>query len=153
VSEGDQFGLIGSNLEDWTYRGDRQDTNLNLRAQQALPKKMDSQQMMELLLKEMRAWREKIAAGTEVIQAETEATKARTKAMRENMGASREEKIELKPKTEVKALACQKMETHQEERKPTPPYRKPEAAQKDEVLKVDAEVMLVREPKKKRRRD
>jgi cell division protein FtsB len=61
---------------------------------------MNSQQMMEFLLKEMRAWREMTATGTEAIQAETEATKARTeaikarmKAMRENIGASHKEMV------------------------------------------------------------
>jgi hypothetical protein len=40
-----------------------------------------------------------------------------------------------------------------DEKKPTSLDRKPEAAQKEEVPKVDAEVVPVGEPKKKRRRD
>jgi hypothetical protein len=50
-------------------------------------------------------------------------------------------------------LACQEMEAHQEEKKPTSPDRKAEAAQKDEVPAESAEVMPVGEPKKKRCRD
>jgi hypothetical protein len=37
----------------------------------------------------------------------------------------------IEPETEVKTMACQQMETHQEEKKPTSPDRKPEAAQKE----------------------
>jgi hypothetical protein len=51
------------------------------------------------------------------------------------------------------AMACQEMEAHQEERKPTSPDRRPEAAQEDEVPAEDATVMPVRELKKKQRRD
>jgi hypothetical protein len=51
------------------------------------------------------------------------------------------------------AMACQDMEAHQEERKPTSPDRKLEAAQEDEVPAEDTTVMPVREPKKKRCRD
>jgi hypothetical protein len=47
-------------------------------------------------------------------------------------------------------LACQEMEAHQEEKEPTSPDRKPEAAQKDEAHVDDAEAMLVGEPKKKK---
>jgi hypothetical protein len=50
-------------------------------------------------------------------------------------------------------LACQEMEARQEEKKPTSPDRKPEAAQKAEVPAENATVMPVGEPKKKRRRD
>jgi hypothetical protein len=52
------------------------------------------------------------------------------------------------------ALACRKMtEERLEEKKPTSPDRKPEAAQKAEVPAENATVMSVGEPKKKRRMD
>jgi hypothetical protein len=50
-------------------------------------------------------------------------------------------------------MACQGMEAHQEEEKPASLDTKPEAAQQEEVLVEDAEVILVGEPKKKRHRD
>jgi hypothetical protein len=49
---------------------------------------MDSQQMMELLLKEMRAWREKMATETEAIRAEMAAV--RDKRIKANMNAWKE---------------------------------------------------------------
>jgi hypothetical protein len=99
---------------------------------------MDSQQMMELLLTEMRAWGEKIAARTEVI-------KARTKAVRENMGTSHKEIVaEVKPERDAESMACQEtmevhleedgtmacqeMEARPEEEEPTSVDMKPEAA-------------------------
>jgi hypothetical protein len=96
--------------------------------------------MVELLLKEMRAWREMVAAGTE--------------AMRDNTGASHEEmEIGRKPETEEGTMACQETEARpEEEKKPTSSDRKPEAAE-EEIPEEDAEVMPVGEPKKKRRRD
>jgi hypothetical protein len=98
---------------------------------------MDSQQIMEFLL----AIQAKADARHEQMMADR-------KAWREEMRASHEEmEFELIPETEVKTMACQ------EERQPTSLDRKPEAVQKEEVPKVDAEVMLVREPKKNRRRD
>jgi hypothetical protein len=59
----------------------------------------------------------------------------------------------IEPETEVKTMACQEMEAHQEEEEPTSADRKPEAAEQREAAVDDAEVMLVGEPKKKRRRD
>jgi hypothetical protein len=50
-------------------------------------------------------------------------------------------------------MAYQEMEACLEEKEPTSVYRKPKVAQQREVPENDAEVMLVREPKKKRRRD
>jgi hypothetical protein len=52
----------------------------------------------------------------------------------------------------METMACQEMEAHQEEKKPTSVDIKPEAAER-EVPTEDAEVMPVGEPKKKRRRD
>jgi hypothetical protein len=125
--------------------------------------------MMQLLLKEMRAWREKMDAETRATQARTEATKARTeatkaetevikartRAMREKMGASHMEMVSaFKPEIEEETMACREtMEAHQEEEKLTSPDGKPEAAQKAEVPAENATVMLVGEPKKKRHRD
>ncbi|PNF20396.1 hypothetical protein B7P43_G09711 [Cryptotermes secundus] len=51
---------------------------------------------------------------------------------------------------EEEMMACQEMEAHLEEKEPTSVDRKPEAAPQREVPEVDAEVMLVGEPKKKR---
>jgi hypothetical protein len=59
----------------------------------------------------------------------------------------------IEPETEVKMMACQEMEAHQEEKKPTSLDRKPEAALKTEVPAENATVMPVGEPKKKRHRD
>jgi hypothetical protein len=59
----------------------------------------------------------------------------------------------IEPETEVKTMACQEMEAHQEEEEPTSVDRKPEAAEQREVPIDDAEVMPVGEPMKKRRRD
>jgi predicted flap endonuclease-1-like 5' DNA nuclease len=51
-------------------------------------------------------------------------------------------------------MACREStETRLEEKKPTSPDRKPEAAQKEEFPAENAEVKPVGEPKKKRRRD
>jgi hypothetical protein len=51
---------------------------------------MEMQQMMELLLKEMRAWGEKTDAETRATKARTEATKADSKAWREEMATMRD---------------------------------------------------------------
>jgi hypothetical protein len=114
-------------------------------------KKMYSQRMIEFLL----SWREEMAAEMGAIQ-------AKTKAWRDEMAAMRDKRMEVdrnaareeaEPEQDVKMMACQEMEGRQNERKPTSPDRKPEAAQKGEVPKVDAEVMPVGELKKKRHRD
>jgi hypothetical protein len=57
--------------------------------------------------------------------------------------------VDLKHEMDIKTMACQEMEVHQEEKKPTSLDRKPEAAQKEEVLAEDAEVMPVGELKKR----
>jgi outer membrane biosynthesis protein TonB len=137
---------------------------------------MDSQELMELLrkeirayqakmdadgktdkeemLKKMRAWGEKLEEETRATLSETEAIKARTRAIRESMGTSHKEMVaETKPEMDAETMACQEMEAHQEEKKPTSSDRKPEAAQKTEVPAENATVMPVREPKKERRRD
>jgi hypothetical protein len=75
-------------------------------------------------------------------------------AMQQMRNVSRKETAAvIKPKTEVKTMACQEMEARQEERKPTSPDRKPEAAEEYEVPAENATVMPVGEPKKKSRRD
>jgi hypothetical protein len=55
--------------------------------------------------------------------------------------------------TRNETWACQEMEVCQEEEGPTSVEMKPEATEEEEVPAVGAEVMSVREPKKKRRRD
>jgi hypothetical protein len=120
---------------------------------------------------DLKVWREKMATERGPIEAETEKIKARTRAIRENMQAyeaktnavspamqvtetSRKKTAAIiGPETEVKTMACQEMEAHQEEEKPTSADWKPEAAKKRKAPVDDAEVMPVREPKKKRRRD
>jgi hypothetical protein len=57
------------------------------------------------------------------------------------------------PGRDIKTMACQKMEACLEEEKPTSVDTKPTVAQQEEVPVEDAEVMLVGEAKKKRRRD
>jgi hypothetical protein len=88
----------------------------------------------------------------EAIQQRIEQIKARTEAMQRKIGSSHMEIVSaFKPKIEKVTMACQEMETRQEE-KPTSLDRKPEAAQ-EEVPIEEAKVMPVGEPKKKRRRD
>jgi hypothetical protein len=62
---------------------------------------------------------------------------------------------ECKPEMEIKTMACQEIEAQpeEEEKEPTSVYRKPEVAHQQEVPIENAEVMPVKEPKKKRRRD
>jgi hypothetical protein len=109
-------------------------------------KKIKMQQMMELLLKKMMAWGEKI-------DAETRAIDARTEAVRRMMDVKHEVIVaESKPEMEIKTMACQEMEARPEEEEPTPVDMKPEEAEQREVPVEDGEVMPVGEPKKKRRR-
>ena len=94
---------------------------------------MESQQMMELLL----AMRDEVRSRHQ----------ANMKAWREEMAAMRDKWVN---DNDVETTAFQEMEARQDEKKPTSLDRKPEAAQKEEVPKVD-EVMPVGEPKKRRR--
>jgi hypothetical protein len=138
----------------------------NLKTQHT--KKMESQQMMELLLKEIRAGQGKADAMREEIR--THQTKAEAghrellakleddrqadwKAWREEMAASHKETVaETKSEMDVEMIACQEMEALSEEKKPTSVDMKPEVAQKEQVPVQDATVMPVGEPKKKKRR-
>jgi hypothetical protein len=80
----------------------------------------------EKLLKEMKAWREEMAA-------------MRNKWVNNNHNET---------------MACQEIEARpEEEKEPTPVNTKPEVAQQDEFLAENAKVMPVGEPKKKRRRE
>jgi hypothetical protein len=64
------------------------------------------------------------------------------------------ERMKIMNANHNETLACQETkEERQEEKKPTSPDRKPEAAQKTDVPAENATVMPVGEPKKKRRRD
>jgi hypothetical protein len=107
---------------------------------------MDSQQMMELLLKEMRAWGEKM----DEYQAKTDAVLL---AMQVMETSHREMVAEATPERILETLACQEMEARQEEEKPTSLDRKPEAAEERQVPEENAEVIPVGEPRKKRRKD
>jgi hypothetical protein len=102
--------------------------------------------IMEFLLamqEETRAGQEKVKSNQAKADARHEQMMADWKAWHEEMRASRKETAaKIEPKTEVKTLACQEMEAHQEERQPTSLDRKPKVAQKEEVPKVDTEVML-----------
>jgi hypothetical protein len=78
--------------------------------------------------------------------------------MQERMEAHRRELKEIMEKimnsNQNEMLACREMtEEHLEEKKPTSPDRKLEAAQQAEVPAENATVIPVEEPKKKRRRD
>jgi hypothetical protein len=66
---------------------------------------------------------------------------------------SRKETTAVIKPNEVETMACQGMEARQIEEKPASLDKKPEAAQQEEVPLDDAEVIPVREPKKKKRRD
>jgi hypothetical protein len=91
----------------------------------------------------------------EAIQQRIEWIKARTEAMRRDIGSSHMEMVSaFKPKIEEETMACREStETRLEGKKPTSPDRKPEAAQKEEVLTENAEVIPVGEPRKKWRKD
>jgi hypothetical protein len=103
---------------------------------------------------DIKAWREKMAAWKEKMAAETRAIQARTKAMRENMGTSHKEMVaEATLERNIETIACQEIEAHLDEEKPTSVDMKPEAVQQREVPNEDAIVKPVEEPKKKRRRD
>jgi hypothetical protein len=64
------------------------------------------------------------------------------------MAAMRDKWVNDNP---VETTACQEMEARPEEKEPTSPDRKPEAAQKEEVPAENAEVIPVGEPRKKER--
>jgi hypothetical protein len=131
---------------------------------------MESQQMMELLLKEIRANQAKAEADREerkVAQVKADANlKEKMKMMHANqakaetrhkdflarMDADWKAWREIMNANQNETMACQEMEAHQEV-EPTSVDRKPEAAEQREVPVDDAEVMLVGELKKKRCRD
>jgi hypothetical protein len=75
-------------------------------------------------------------------------------AMQVTETSRKETAAAFKPETEVKTMAFQEMEAHQEEEEePTSVDRKPEAAKQQKAPVDDAEVMPVGEPKKRRCRD
>ncbi|PNF33112.1 hypothetical protein B7P43_G15637 [Cryptotermes secundus] len=121
---------------------------------------MFSQQMMELLLREIRtsqeemvakldadskSWREELAAERRAIEARMEAIKARMKAMQENRGTSHKKMAaDTKPKRDMETIACQEcqeMEAHLEEEKLTSVDGKPETAEEEEEIPVDDAVV------------
>jgi hypothetical protein len=133
---------------------------------------MDTQQVLELLLARMETMQVKADANQAKAEADRKADKeeiktnqekaetrhkdflarldADSKAWRKEMAAMRNKWVN---DNRDETLAYQEMEARQEEKKPTSPDRKPEAAQKEEAPAESAEVMPVGEPKKKGRRD
>jgi hypothetical protein len=114
---------------------------------------MDTQQVLELLRKELRAVREaddRFKAWQEEMAAETRATQARTATIREKMGTSHMEMVSaFKPEIEEETMACREMmDARLEEEQPASLDMKPEAAEREVPIE-----MPVGEPKKKRRRD
>jgi hypothetical protein len=116
---------------------------------------MESQQMIELLLKEMKTMQEKGEADRKAAQerlvAKMDTNQAKAGARHEEMMADwrawREEMRDKRVKdNHHNTLACQEMEARQVE-------MKPEATEEEEVPAEDAEEIPVGEPKKKRRRD
>jgi hypothetical protein len=75
-----------------------------------------------------------------IMDANKEDLLAKIDARRENMGTSHKEMVsEFKPEIEEETVAYQEMEARQDEQKPTPVNRKPEAAEhQEEVPKEDA---------------
>jgi hypothetical protein len=88
-----------------------------------------------------------------MLQAYQAKTDAVLPAMQVTETSHKETAAVFEPETEVKTMACQGMEAHQEEEKPASLDMKPEVAQQEEVPVEDAEVIPVGELKKKRRRD
>jgi hypothetical protein len=122
-------------------------------------------QMMELLLKEIRAIHAEMDADRKKdnedflarwdanMKAWREKAEADMKAMREEMGTSHMEMVsEFKPEIEEETMTCREATEARLEEKPVSVYTKPAVAQQDEVLVEDTEVMLFGEPKKKRHR-
>jgi hypothetical protein len=130
---------------------------------------MDTQQMLELLLKKIRTNQENMEADwkadKEEIEADHKELLARLeeniqadqrflKEMMQMMDISHKEIMaEIKPGRDLKMMSCQEMEECAEEEQPTSLDMKPEAAQQEEVPEEDAKVMPVGEPRTKRRRD
>jgi hypothetical protein len=119
---------------------------------------MDTQQMLELLLKKMDAYLVKMEARPEeeltlvdmIPGAAQEEDVPVEDAIVIPAGETEEEMTTI---TRKETLACQEMETRQEEEKPTSLDRKPEAAEEGQIPEENAEVIPVGEPRKKRRRD
>jgi hypothetical protein len=110
---------------------------------------MNSQQVLELLLKKMDAYQTQFLSR---LDADRQTEQRELKEIMKMMDTSHKEMVaETKPETEM--MACQEMEEHLEEEELTSVDRKPEVAQQREVPVEDAEVLPVREPKKKRHRD
>jgi hypothetical protein len=129
---------------------------------------MNSQQIKEFLLAmqtkaeaDMKANKEEGKADQEKAEADRKIDKEERKAdrvqMQERMEAHQreiKEMMKIMNSNHKETLACRETtEERLEEKKPTSPDRKPEAAQKTEVPAENATVMPAGEPKKKWRRD
>jgi predicted ATP-grasp superfamily ATP-dependent carboligase len=121
-------------------------------------KKMEEQDIQLILemLKEIKADKEEmetnrkkdkedLMAKLDIYQAKTDAVLL---AMQVMETSHKETVTENKPETEVKTMACQEMEAHQEE-KLTSLDRKPEAAEEEEVPVEDAVMKPVNGRKKR----
>jgi hypothetical protein len=108
----------------------------------------------EDLMAKMEADRAQTQELMKMLQAHQAKTDAVVPAMQVTETSRKETAAVIEPETgEVETMACQGMEARQIEEKPPSLDKKPEAAQQEEVPIDDAEVIPVREPKKKRRRD
>jgi hypothetical protein len=123
---------------------------------------MDMEKLFERLVAKIDANQAKAEADRKADKEEGKAAQVKADAdrvqMQEKMEAHRRELKEIMEKimnaNHNEKLACRETtEERLEEKKPTSPDRKPEAAQKAEVPAANATVMPVGEPKKKRRRD
>jgi hypothetical protein len=120
---------------------------------------MDTQQIMELLLKEIRAGQEQMEANRkkdkEDLMAKLDAYQAKTDAvllaMQVMETSHREMVAEATPKRNMETMACQEMEERLEEEEPTSLDRKPEVAQQQEVPVENAVVKPVNGRKRRHR--
>jgi hypothetical protein len=135
------------------------------RENHAKKKKREMQQMMECLLKEIRASQKDFLSKMEAnrkkendemeadhkellarLEDDRQAKRRFMKEMMQMMDTSYKEIMaEIKPGRNMETIACQEMEAHPEEEKPASVDMKSEAAER-EVPVQDATVMPVREP-------
>jgi hypothetical protein len=113
----------------------------------------DRKAAQEDLMAKMEADRAQMAEFMKTLQAYQAKTDAVLPAIQVTETSRKETATVIEPETEVKTMASQGMEAHQEEEKPASLDMKPEAAQQEEVPVEDAEVIPVGEPKEKRRRN
>jgi hypothetical protein len=101
----------------------------------------------------MEADRRELKEMMKMMQAYQAKTEDVLPAMQVTETSRKETAAVIEPETEVKTMAYQEMEAHEEKEEPTSVDRKPEAAKQRKAPIDDAEVIPVGEQKKKRRRD